>query len=704
MQRAISLVATFVVAAVAAFLGMISYAACANDGVAFFTQVWWTLSLFVGSTPDQEVWSGIGDCPSDPSLAHQLARILALGVTYAGLVGVLATIWWHQLGRLAARLSRTRILVLGLDANSVALLPSLASGLRPGTRLIVMDRTEDPEVSSAARAVGATILHADGSEHSLMEDMLVRRLARGRKLRAVDVYLLSDDTIHNLQVVQSIHDIVGGREIPGTEVPRLVVRIDDPWSAEAWRRAHIGEDTPWLSDALSCYETTARMILGHEALRELRRLIIVGASPMGLALLSAAAQQARERRMLNHADVGVPEVITLVGPDADQLAQDFTLAQARFSVTADMRTLKAESLEEVLATGSHRTTGVILTDPPGGGSFPVGPRLAAAHPELRVLGWADGVRGVSRQPIMNQYYPFNPGLVDADYAPFALQPENLDVVPPEDTWIRIASLMHEEYVQSLDSSGDRPSHASWMKLPPFYRLSNVRQLKEILKGMHALGRTWKSPTESGPWPTELWWENEIEWLSEAEHASWLAFYSAHGWRAVPETDDERRRHKDMVPWEQLGVESQRYTRTLVTRSLALLRSLGYQPAVQVRRYRRSGTVSAIQRKQPWTWRTEDGQVMEAATGDWLVTGADGREWSVASQVFADCYRPLTPGRYERIGIVEARPALPNDVATSFESAHHQSVAGQWLVRGAAGETWLVGADDFATHYSPVLSI
>jgi hypothetical protein len=47
----------------------------------------------------------------------------------------------------------------------------------------------------------------------------------------------------------------------------MVVRIDDPWQAEYWRRTNAyrtsgsGSSVRWISDALSVYEVTAELIL-----------------------------------------------------------------------------------------------------------------------------------------------------------------------------------------------------------------------------------------------------------------------------------------------------------------------------------------------------------------------------------------------------------------------------------------------------------
>ena len=44
----------------------------------------------------------------------------------------------------------------------------------------------------------------------------------------------------------------------------LIVRIDDPWLAEAWRAEQFGgSDTRWAADVAGKYEVTARRLLDN---------------------------------------------------------------------------------------------------------------------------------------------------------------------------------------------------------------------------------------------------------------------------------------------------------------------------------------------------------------------------------------------------------------------------------------------------------
>ncbi|PRC58855.1 hypothetical protein C6A85_26390, partial [Mycobacterium sp. ITM-2017-0098] len=77
---------------------------------------------------------------------------------------------------------------------------------------------------------------------------------------------------------------------------QLVVRIDDPWQAEAWRSQLFGRtDAQWAADAVGRYEATAHRLLDDVlACPGIERLIVCGTSRLTLALCSELAQRQAE--------------------------------------------------------------------------------------------------------------------------------------------------------------------------------------------------------------------------------------------------------------------------------------------------------------------------------------------------------------------------------------------------------------------------
>jgi transposase InsO family protein len=73
----------------------------------------------------------------------------------------------------------------------------------------------------------------------------------------------------------------------------------------------------------------------------------------------------------------------------------------------------------------------------------------------------------------------------------------------------------------------------------------------------------------------------LEQLAELEHHRWMAERRLSGWQHGPTRDNLRRRHPDLVPWDQLPEASRRFDREIVLatlEALATVRSTTESPA------------------------------------------------------------------------------------------------------------------------------
>jgi hypothetical protein len=57
-------------------------------------------------------------------------------------------------------------------------------------------------------------------------------------------------------------------------------------------------------------------------------------------------------------------------------------------------------------------------------------------------------------------------------------------------------------------------------------------------------------------------------------------------------------------------------------------------------------------------------------------------------------------RWRRTGEVSGRPAAPGEIVRSLEG-DQIAAAGEWVLRGDAGEEWLVTSAHLAAHYRPL---
>ena len=181
--------------------------------------------------------------------------------------------------------------------------------------------TDNPDQRwvAEARRQGARIVQAD---FDIPEKIVAHRFWR----RMNRLYLLSADPSTNLVrlsvINQRLVPIATRRRIP------LIVRIDDPWLAEAWRAQQFGNHAPgsdhlWAADTASKYEATARRLIAQVLDKKtVRQIIVCGSSQLTLALCAEVALRHTERRF--HAPEGQPELpeLTLVAPDADEYVSD----------------------------------------------------------------------------------------------------------------------------------------------------------------------------------------------------------------------------------------------------------------------------------------------------------------------------------------------------------------------------------------------
>lgn len=689
-QRSVGLVALAVASASVAVLGIGSYLGCTTPGLApGWTTAMRVLGLLLGGY-DTAVFGSEPGCAAGVPLALQMARLTVLVILIVGAMRAIVALLRNQTDRVVARLRRGKIVVTGLQNDSLPVLTKLVADAPAGTEVVVITADAGAPWLRSARSAGARVVIAEPHDAESVRPLVL--LGRKPSLRAL--YLLSPDTSVNLAALRTVEAIVATAGIEEDAAPlRAVVRIDDPWQAEDWRRRKIAASGPWVYDAIGVEEVLARLLVDRLASRGRDRIVVCGRSRLVLALCAEFAQLARERHVLGAHDAA-PELVLLDSAAVEQLAEH-RLRQARFGnsegelVTAVTAVPDLERLREVLA-GSRRPA-VVFAAPPMAFEDPLVPHLAALQPTWLLLSWRAGAHGVADEPVMAQLYAFGP---------------TLDGGPDRalDSWERIARLAHERY-RLANPANTGPSGLPWPRLSPFYQESNLRQVVSALRGAVLVGRTWGAVGTAGPASAADLSERELDRMAQHEHASWSRQYRRAGWRWGAQRDDARRRHPDLVRWDDLPPVSRRKALDGVLSSLALLRTLGYHsqpdPSRRWRAFEREGsTVTAERLTDPWAWRLHDGTQLLASAGDWRVTDGHGDARSVAPGEFARSYESLGDGRYRRTGRVLARRAEPGETVTTLEG---DAIAGDgdWVVRGEGGEEWPVTAERFTVGYRAV---
>jgi hypothetical protein len=713
--RNFSVLVTGVLAATTIPMGLVAYWNCpstANES-AFWTPLTFAINLIVGNVQGCYVGPDAQPLP----LALQLPRLTGPLLLVVAAFGIVASIFRSQTDRLLVRFSGSLVVLVGLTDDAMPLIRRLRTQREADTTLAVLVTDPGNLLIKSARSLGARVVVCDVDNRGALRSLLT---ARGRfKVRSL--YAVAADVAENLRWAGQLRAVADSSKRSETDrAPRMVVRIDDPWQAEYWRRTNAyrsgsGSSVRWISDALSVYEVTAELILDRIFDPRLEhpfdRLVIIGNSPLALAACTELAQREREGDALSAPPrPGLADLI-LYGPEADALRRQHRLRQERFGNSGDIGLISvveseptSANLRAALQDDQHPV--LILADDPTASEPNLATYLAALNPTWTIFDWSTTTRGVADQPIMELLYPF--GLTME--APSSL---------PVDSWERAARVVHERYRlitrQHQQLEAGKPSHRPWEQLDPFLKETNIRQVTTALAAAESLGRSW-GPVVSGVTADGLVTSaevsaSELDTMAKIEHESWMKHLHNNGWRYGPHRDDRRHIHPSLRAWDDLTATDQEKTREGVANALRVLNQLGYRSTVLRPQPERSdgdnssdwaevtrrGEVTAVRSTTSWTWTTESGGTMQGIAGDWRVTDDSGRSWSVAPEIFASTYEHVADDRWRRTGRAWARRAVPGEVIKSLEGT--QSAAeGDWVIRGSRGEEWVTTSEHFAASY------
>lgn len=695
-------------ALISAALGLASYWDCHDDEHPwFFRPLMFTASVVKGGTGDQSL--GGQTCPSPTPVALEIARLSALAAIFLSVIGVAAALFRSRMDRLRVYFARSVTAVVDVDDDTLSMVSAIARTMDPRSTLVLITTSLDHPCVPEARNHGARVVAVDFDRPETLKTLsLWRKLDR--------LYLLSADPSSNLLRLKVIADRLA--EVSRKQRLPLIVRIDDPWQAEAWRAMHFGgSDTRWAADAVGKYEVTARRLLDRIISTDrVDRILVCGTSRLTLALCSNMAQRQLERDYYAAPDEDPLPRLVLVAENAEEYEQDYAMSRRRLGLSASsmqVQTVAERPSVPVLASllADASDTAVILVDRDTSAASSIdtttGTRLAARFPTAPIYAW-DATAQVTEDRL---------SLVGK------LRTYRLSMDLPEgqaqDAWERAARLIHDRYAAEAGhrSAGTRP----WAELDEFYRESNRRQVRNALWMVEQIGgHTWNAwnataddvdtPNLRGLPPLDqlrlLGFErDEAIAMARAEHEDWCRYYRASGWRYGPQRDDARKIHDKLVDWAGIEADPDLLNAALgsLAATLSKLRELGYRsrPArerPEWQRFRRIGDVIAEQRDTAWTWKTGSGETMRAEAGDWAVRDVDGDErWSVRDDIFRATYQHEEGDRWQRRGTVRARPAEDGETVATLEGSVRAS-SGDWVVQGDQGEQWVVPGEQFARRY------
>jgi hypothetical protein len=682
-----------------AVLGLSAYWKCHDaNHPAVYTPVVATAQLITGSVGDFSL--GAQTCPNPTPVALQVARIATLLAIFIGVGGVVVGVFRSQVDRLRANLAESVTVIVGIDDDTQPIISAVARTLDRRSTLVVITGASDDRVQQARRQ-GARVVAVDFNRpSSLVSLRLWRHLKR--------LYLMSADPATNLSWL----DLIGRRlaEVAHEQRLPLIVRIDDPWLAEAWRdRQFGGSNTRWAADVIGKYAVTAgRLLDSITATKTIQRVFVCGTSQLTLALCANLTRRAVERDFYTAPGSTPLPALTLVESDAGECLRDHQLYRQQAGFMSDGAVIEAvtetptgQTLERLIGDADPKTMAAILVD---SHVSTTGARLAARFPDMPVYAWDPKARGTEDSlDIVGMLQPYG----------LALDTREGQV---QDAWERAARLIHERYAATIDPQTPRSAAAMpWAELDEFYRGSNRRQVRNALWMVEQIAghtwNTWGSPPvqvsgrvmANSPPLKQLalmgFDHDSAMSMAKAEHEDWCRYYRRNGWKYGSPRDDAHKIHNKLVDWSE--VESDPDLLNSAVRSLAAtlwsLRQLGYRSHPLWQNFTRVGTVAAEQRSTPWTWKSDSGHTMHADAGDWAVQ-EDGKIWSVRDDIFGDTYEPAGEGQWRRKGRVQARPAHPGETINTLEGPT-TAAEGDWVLRGVDAEQWPVPGDEFVQRYA-----
>lgn len=740
-------------------LGSFSYAPCVG-GSSLMAYASWVLGLFGGQVEDAVIGPDAAICTGPYPLALQIARLLGLGTLFIGAVGTLAALSQRQLDRLRLRWAADVDLVAGLSDTSISLVRALVderirtprrpdwyqpsgweklhSLLPSRSAVAVIHPNADDPLLGEARQAGALVVIGRPSDPVLLREAILEPFGHVALRR---LFAVGPSEQANIEVVDVARTILATRVgadrvgwLAAERVPRLVASFDDPRQARDWRLTQL--DAPGcFVDALTTDGRMARELVNRLGEAGCRRLLLVGDTALTVAVLDELAQRrtfaAESAQAAGRPSSWALEEVQLVSPSADRVLGEWTRHRAPGALVPPGLRVSAvaadwEEAADAFAGGGGPAA-LVIAQGPSPGLIARATRVARMHPRLWVLCPDANAEGVAAGLPGQNLVRFGPTLLQAGGV-------------PEDSWTVLARQQHETYRAQDTAPPDgraarrpwgQPTDAPGDRLPEFFREDNLRQQRHVLQ----LVRDWDGPWVPVTSPDPALWLGRpgalviATAIARREHERWCLLRERQGWRcpgaesSADETPGQRklrwersRLNPNLIDWEtgqprgggpsRPAEEASASAEALrggnvaaVARIVCRLYALGLLPGASAALFRRVGEVRAVRLDQDHVWTTSTGSLMRGHAGDWLVTGPDGVERTVAGVEFPQLYELVEGDRYRRLGTVTARRASARETVATLEG---DAVAdpGDWVVTDSRGHSWPVPDAEFRASYEP----
>ncbi|PQZ92923.1 hypothetical protein CQ018_10655 [Arthrobacter sp. MYb227] len=681
-------------------LGAASYWYCYPERMFFWAPILEGLTLFTGSYDDP--FGGVAlPCPSSLPVGLQMARVGAFMTIFASVLGLLTGYLKNVSDRSWVHWRTSHTIVVGSGSAGLATSPieiaeDVRSFISMKKRLILPSVGLSEQEIALLRRNNTSIIELNMSMHETINKNLARISQRTSSIFFIDSN--PEANIDNFETFIASRDTA---KFTKNEIVHGILRIDDHWRGDEYRRNSLNISPNCFVDVISVYSSTARILAERLLQENVSEVVILGQSPLVQALLSEFVIRDREAAGIQQTEETSIASVHVVGARAEDLVRDYELFQRRFGSWNSRHQVKHVPIEpsfETLASmqGGDKRIAIIYTEEPFGGSAQLPQQLAVRYPKCLQYLFSRSISGISGQAMLGSLYGFG----------FTLA---LEEGFTSGIWGRMARLKHQRFLNDI---GEPPtttiaSRKPWdMGLDRFYKLGNVRPILNLLYATSTLGMNWL-PNQAAAHASQMRArisQGELAQLARSEHDSWVDYMSGAGW-SNGKRNDALKRHPDLVPWAALCQESIRKNVAGVFDTMELLALMGFHPyrisgkdqdANGWARYVRFGEVEAALLTVSTTWKTDNGDVLVGDVGDWEISH-EGRKWTVKPDVFTKSYKFVGEKRWQRIGAVFARTSLTDDHLDTLEG-EASSKPKDMILFGLLGETWAVSPEEFHRSY------
>jgi hypothetical protein len=141
----------------------------------------------------------------------------------------------------------------------------------------------------------------------------------------------------------------------------------------------------------------------------------------------------------------------------------------------------------------------------------------------------------------------------------------------DDLTERLARQFHQRYLAAPHLHTSDASGVDWWELSESMRNANRAQVQGIAAKMQVLECV--IAVRNGE--DAIITEEELERIARHEHERWCLERAGQGWRHGQERDDRRRRHPDLVDWDELSEDSREKAREAVRSMSDMLADEGF---------------------------------------------------------------------------------------------------------------------------------